>query len=288
VDRILERLGVAGGSYGLDKRRLLTQFSCAAKTYTSASSLQKTTATDLVDRLNLFGIVPALALDLGSATGFVGELLRVRFPSITVVNTDFSKQMASIISKKDHDMYSVVTTAEQLAFGDESIPVVMSNMLLHWCDINEALPEVCRILEIGGIFLFSTLGSETLHELRDSWGRVDDFPHVHEFIDIRDLGDALITAGFSEPVLDVDRHVRTHKDVPQLVAELRRTGSTNVRYDRRRSCTGRHRYDRFVAAYEQLASINGIPSTWEVIYGLATKNRVVTKKEFAVALPDRT
>ena len=135
MNRTSERLEAAGGSYGLDKRRLLTQFSYAAKTYNAASSLQQTTAADLVDRLDLFGIIPELALDLGSATGCVGELLRAKLPSTTVVNTDFSKQMASITSKMDSDMYSVVTTAEQLAFADESIPIVISNMLLHWCDL---------------------------------------------------------------------------------------------------------------------------------------------------------
>tara|TARA_B100000029_G_scaffold436776_1_gene451558 strand:- start:3158 stop:4024 length:867 start_codon:yes stop_codon:yes gene_type:complete len=288
VDKTLNRLTTPGGSYGLDKSKLLAQFSRAAETYKSASSLQQTTAADLVDRLNLIGLIPTIALDLGSATGHVGELLRALVPAVTVINTDFSKQMASSTPKIDGEIYDVVTTAEKLAFADESIPLVISNMLLHWCDVDDVLPEVCRILELDGIFLFSTLGPGTLHELRHFWEQVDDSPHVHEFIDIRDLGDALIRAGFSEPVLDVDRCVRKHKDVAQLVAELRGTGGTNARYDRRRSCTGRNRYRQFVDAYEQIADNDGIPSTWEVIYGLATKHEAVVKKGLAVAIPGNT
>ena len=72
MDKTLNRLTTPGGSYGLDKSKLLAQFSRAAETYKSASSLQQTTAADLVDRLNLIGLIPTIALDLGSATGHVG------------------------------------------------------------------------------------------------------------------------------------------------------------------------------------------------------------------------
>jgi len=182
----------------------------------------------------------------------------------------------------------VIAAAEKLALAKESVPLVLSNLLLHWCDVGAVFFEVARVLEIGGTFLFSTLGPDTLMELRAAWAEVDDYPHVHAFIDMHDLGDALVMAGFSEPVLDTDRVSVTYKGVPQLVEELRRAGGANARSDRRRTWIGKERYRRFVAAYETFREQDRLASTWEVIYGLATKDRATAERGIpVVTLPGR-
>ena len=55
---------------------------------------------------------------------------------------------------------------------------------------------------------FSTFGPNTLHELRSAWAQVDEYNHVNHFLDVHDVGDALVHAGLVEPVLDVERNSR--------------------------------------------------------------------------------
>ena len=266
----------------LDERAIQRQFARVAATYDSASLLQKKIANELVDRIELVSPTPDTLLDLGSATGYLGRRAVEKFPALSVITIDRVTAMANESSSADPSARPVIALAENLALAQESVPLVLSNMLLHWCDVGAVFFEVARVLEIGGAFLFSTLGPDTLMELREAWAEVDDYPHVHEFIDMHNLGDALVTAGFSEPVLDADRLSVTYKDVSRLVAELRHGGGANVRLDRRRTCTGKERYRRFMDAYEEFREEGRLASTWEVIYGLATKDRAAVDRSIPV------
>ena len=266
----------------LDERAIQRQFARVAATYDSASLLQKKIADELIDRIELVRPAPDTLLDLGSATGYLGRHAMEKFPALSVITIDRVTAMASESSSFDLGASTVIAAAEKLALAQESVPLVLSNLLLHWCDVGAVFFEVARVLEIGGAFLFSTLGPDTLMELRAAWAEVDDYPHVHEFIDMHNLGDALVTAGFSEPVLDTDRVSVTYKDVPRLVEELRLAGGANVRLDRRRTCTGKERYRRFAGAYEAFREQGRLVSTWEVIYGLATKDRATIERSIPV------
>ena len=48
--------------------------------------------------------------------------------------------------------------------------------------------------------MFSTLGPDTLKELRGVAGAA----RVHSFVDMHDLGDMLVAAGFSAPVMEME------------------------------------------------------------------------------------
>jgi malonyl-CoA O-methyltransferase len=269
-------------STALDERAIQRQFKRVAAMYDSASLLQKKIADELIDRIELVSSAPDTLLDLGSATGYLGRRAIEKFPALSVISIDRIMAMANESSIADPGARTVIAAAENLALAQESVPLVMSNLLLHWCDVGAVFSEVARVLEVGGAFLFSTLGPDTLMELRAAWAEVDDYPHVHEFIDMHNLGDALVMSGFSEPVLDADRIRVTYKDVPGLVAELRDVGGANVRLDRRRTCTGKERYHRFVVAYESFREQGRLASTWEVIYGLATKDRATAGQSIPV------
>jgi malonyl-CoA O-methyltransferase len=268
----------------LDERAVQRQFARVATTYDSASLLQKKIADELIDRIDLVSPGPDTLLDLGSGTGYLGRCAKEKFPALSVIAIDRVMAMATESSSFDLGARTVIAAAEKLALEKESVPLVLSNLLLHWCDVSAVFFEVARVLEIGGAFLFSTLGPDTLMELRAAWAKVDEYPHVHEFIDMHNLGDALVTAGFSEPVLDTDRISVTYKDVPRLVAELRHVGGANVRLDRRKTCTGKERYRRFVEAYEEFRARGRLSSTWEVIYGLATKDRATAERSIPVVM----
>lgn len=114
--------------------------------------------------------------------------------------------------------------------------------------------------------MLSTFGSDTLHELREAFAAADDArPHVSPFADIARFGDALVHAGFRDPVLDRESYRQHHPDLATLMRQLRALGATNALAGRRRTLTGRSRFAAAAAAYEPLRTDAGLPATWEVI-----------------------
>src|SRR5690606_21264281 len=122
----------------------------------------------------------------------------------------------------------------------------------------------------------STFGPDTLWELREAFARADDVPHVSPFASIAQFGDALMHAGFRDPVLDRAVLVRGHRALPAPLHALRAIGATDPPRPPRRTLTGRARFAAAAAAYEPRrgaglpdAQADLLPSSWEVITALA-------------------
>jgi len=142
--------------------------------------------------------------------------------------------------------------------------------MLQWVQpLDEALVEIRRVLRPGGLLLASSFGPLTLQELRAAWAEVDEGVHVNDFVDMHDFGSALQRAGYSEPVLDVDRHLLHYADAATLMRGIKAIGAHNVHAQRRRGLTGRAALQRMNAAYERLRQPQGLPATWQVVYAVA-------------------
>ena len=142
--------------------------------------------------------------------------------------------------------------------------------MLPWCeDLDAVFAEIARVLRPQGLFTFTTFGPDTLGELRAAWREADDATHVHPFTDMHDIGDGLIRAGLSEPVLDVSRFTLTYPDVHGLMRDLKAIGSQNATSDRPRGLTGRGRMRAVEEAYETFRSEGVLPATHEVVFGQA-------------------
>jgi malonyl-CoA O-methyltransferase len=127
-----------------------------------------------------------------------------------------------------------------------------------------------RVLKPDGLLLVTTFGRQTLMELHEAFAAADEAPHVSPFIDIAGFGDSLIAAGFRDPVLDRDVFRLGHDDLASIMRELRTLGATNAMHARRRALTGRARFARAAAAYDEMRMPDGrLPVTWEVVYAQA-------------------
>ena len=114
--------------------------------------------------------------------------------------------------------------AANLPLKSQSTAVVWSNLLLHWLDDPlPALAEAHRVLEVGGLLMFSTLGPDSLKELRSAFA--DGYAHTQRFIDMHDLGDMLVACGFADPVMDMEVLTLTYDDFDDMLGELRAAGS---------------------------------------------------------------
>ena len=258
-----------------DSRQVRRAFSRAASGYDAAAALQAEVRSRLLESLAyLDDRVPSVVLDLGSGTGHAAAAMRKRWPKAQVIAMDLALPMLRQARRQAgwwKPFQRVCADARALPLAEGSVDVIFSNLCLQWV---EDLPEVFagfrRVLRPGGLLLCSSFGPETLVELREAFASADEAPHVSPFAPISAFGDALMQAGFRDPVVDRDLFNLTYPALPALMRELRAIGATNALSSRRRSLTGRARFAAAAAAYEAMRDGDGrLPSTWEVIYAQA-------------------
>ena len=260
-------------AFQLDRRAVVQAFDRASASYDAAAALQARVRNELVARLAELKIAPARILDLGAGTGHASRALKRRYPKSLTVAADIAPGMlmrAKAQSRWLRRFERVRADAYALPFRDGSFDVVFSSLMLQWCDdLDGVFAEIARVLKPGGVLLFSTFGPGTLSELRDAWG-ASDAPgnHVNHFFDPHALGSALMHAGLSEPVLDVDRTVIGYPDVLTLMRELKAIGAHNVTAGRARGLTGQKRLAAMTQAYESLRREGNLPATWEIIHAI--------------------
>lgn len=264
----------AADEYSLETSRVGASFDRAASQYDAAAFLQKEVGERLLERLDLMANVPARILDVGCGTGRPTRELQKRYPKAEIIGVDLAPAMLKMAAKKQpwlgRGARFVCAEASQLPLADASCDLVYASLLLQWCeDLDETLLEWRRLLKPHRLLLFSTLGPDTLKELRVAWGAVDGFNHVNRFLDMHDVGDALIRAGFVEPVMDVEHLTLTYADATGLMRDLKTIGAHNVTAGRRRGLMGRGKLKAFAAAYEQFRHEGRLPASYEVVYGTA-------------------
>lgn len=256
----------------LDKAQTRMAFRRAADTYDDSAVLQREVAKRMLDRLELIKRRPERVIDVGCGTGFCGQVLEKRYKGVTIVGIDVAESMLTAAKTKTRwrsRQRFVCGDAEYVPLTAGSADMVVSNLTLQWCDPDKVFKEFARVLRPGGLLMFSSFGPDTLKELRAAWRSVDDQPHVHAFIDMHDLGDALVRAGFADPVMDVEHFTLTYPDVMTVLHDLKNLGAHNVDEGRARGLTGKTRFARFRSAYESQACDGLIPASFEAVYGHA-------------------
>jgi len=256
----------------LDCRAVRRGFDRAALEYDEHAVLQHEVEQRLLERIDYLRRQPERILDIGCGTGIACHSLKVRFPGSLVLGLDWSAAMLRQMQERSSDgpPLAVCGDMHALPMPARSFDLVMSNLALQWSnDLELAFANVRRMLRPGGMFLFTTFGPDTLHELRSAWAQADGEPHVNEFADMHDLGDMLVAAGFVEPVMDMEMLTLEYRDVMTLMRELKTIGAGNSAASRSAGLTGRAKLQRVLDAYEGFQRDGRYPASYEVIYGAA-------------------
>ena len=266
-----------------DTRQVRRAFSRAAPGYDAAAALQREVEARLLESLEFYPVKhgdkqpPQRVLDLGSGPGRAAAAMRRRWPKAQVLALDLALPMLRQARGRDgwhplrRGVDRVCADARALPLAENSLDVLFSNLCLQWV---EDLPAVFagfrRALRPGGLLLVSTFGPDTLHELRGAFAQADEAPHVSPFASIAQFGDALVHAGFRDPVLDRDASTTHYRDLPALMRELRTLGATNALRARRHTLTGKARFARAAEAYaREYGDDDGLPASWETITAMA-------------------
>jgi malonyl-CoA O-methyltransferase len=258
--------------FALDAVRARRRFERAAPSYEGAAVLHAQVRAELLERLGLTTLKPAVVLDLGAGTGQSSRALVERYPQALVVALDWALPMLQAARRRQPWLKRFArlgADAARLPLRSGSVDLIVSNLLLQWCDPDAVFAEMRRVITPNGLVTFTSFGPDTLKELRRAWTAVDAAPHVHPFIDMHDLGDALVRAGFAQPVLDVERYTLSYADFDKLGADLKALGATNALRGRRRGLTGRSALASLRAAYERERQDGRLPATFEVVYAHA-------------------
>ena len=259
--------------FELDLQQVRRAFDRAARDYDANAPLQREVRERLLENLELVTLEPHAILDAGCGPGGALKPLAKRFRKAKLYALDIAPAMLVEARRRKPWFRSLETVEGDLArmpLESDSVGLVFSNLALQWANDPDAVfREFRRVMKGGGLLLFSTFGPDTLRELRSAWSAVDGLTHVNRFLDLHDIGDALVRTGFTEVVMDTEHFTLTYDDVRGLLRDLKVIGAHNVNAGRAHGLTGRRRFAAFEQAYERFRDDGRLPATYEVVYGTA-------------------
>ena len=270
----------------LDYAEVRRAFDHAAASYDAHAVLQREVCDRLLERLGYMTLDPRRVLDVGTGTGYGLAHLAHRYPDAELCALDIAPAMLQAARARLPQPGPLARVVERLAgrpaprfvcadmerlpLAPNSVNLIWSSLALQWAhDLEATFRGFHRALAPGGLLIFATFGPDTLKELRAAFGQIDDAPHVNRFIDLHDVGDMLIHAGFTNPVMEMDMLTLTYTDLKTLMRDLKGIGAHNAAADRRRGLLGKSAWARLEAAYETMRVDGRLPATYEVVYGHA-------------------
>jgi malonyl-CoA O-methyltransferase len=274
--------------FTIDKKEVARAFGRAAASYDAHAVLQREVLMRLDERLELMSVTPNRIVDAGCGTGLGMRLLQARYPKAEIVGLDIALPMLE--NARRHSMagswlrrvfqrlaphasrltHYLCADIERLPFRNSSIDLVWSSLALQWAsDPEAAFRELHRAIAPNGLLLFATFGPDTLKELRQAFAQVDGDNHVSRFLDMHDIGDMLVHAGFQHPVMEMEMLTLTYANLKSLMRDLKGIGAHNAAPDRARGMMGKSAWQRLEQSYEVFRKEGRLPATYEVIYGHA-------------------
>lgn len=270
---------------GIDQKAVRRQFGRRTGQIANANFLLREAESQMLGRLELMKLDPASILEIGSGLGDGVLALRKKYPNASMLlGIDAAEPMVQHAHnrlsppregfltrvlggarrRRDPLASLVVADAAQIPIADSSVDLVWSNMCLHWmADPVSAVQEWHRVIRPDGLLMFSVFGVDTLKELRE--GGAD----LMQFSDMHDLGDALVGAGFADPVMDMSFLTVSFGTPDKVLADLRCLGG-NALHGRRAGLSGREKLRQWRLELSRLRDKEGsIPITFEIVYGHA-------------------
>lgn len=263
----------------------------------SAPWLHAEVARRMAERLAVIRLQPETVIDWGAFLGTSRALLMAAYPQARVlaVEADPARRDATLAAleapwwspRRWAARPAAVVTEAELGAGQGQL--LWSNMGLHGAvDPQAVMAAWHRALQAGGFLMFSTLGPGSLESLRTLYAARGWPPPHAPFVDMHDLGDMLVAAGFADPVMDQETVTLTWPSGAALLAELRQLGA-NVDPHRFAGLRTPRWRRRLAEALQAQAGADGRPRlAFEVVYGhafrVAPRPRVAA--ETAVAVDD--
>ncbi|MBP8309417.1 MAG: methyltransferase domain-containing protein [Burkholderiaceae bacterium] len=280
----------------LDPKALRLQATRRARNALERDFIAREVEQRMAERLDLIRHVPTVIADIGCGRAAGQPALSARYPQAIYLGVDLSAAAlrharhasapASMLARAGRWLSQaggalagrrgatpasggapmfVAADTHRLPLRNSSVDLIWSNLAWHgFVDPLAVVAEWQRIVRPDGLLMFSAFGVDSLRDLLGPQAGLVSFPDMH------DMGDALVHAGFAEPVMDAERMNLGYRRAEDLVAELRAALGGNALAGRRRSLLGRAAYRRWLDALEARRGADGlIPVVLEIIQGHA-------------------
>lgn len=244
-------------------------------------------AQRLYDRLSPIQIEVKRLLDAGMGYARRYDLLKQRFVDAQLIGVDNQAGAIAYAQQQHKKGWKFWTSSKQLpqfiladlahtSLAPESIDLVWSNMALPWHNQPQAvLKEWRRVLRPEGLCLFTSFGTGNLPQIKQlpqALG-ICSMP----LTDMHDLGDMLVEAGFSDPVMEQEVITLQYKHASTLLRELSALGG-NAAMGQKSGLRSRYWYEQLLAALEAQRRPDGyIHLDLEVVYGHAWRANMVMR-----------
>lgn len=254
----------------LEPRAVRERFDSLAGRYDQHAALEQEVSRRLLERCEFSRLRPTRILDLGCGTGAAAAALKRRYRQAQVIGVDASSAMLAGLRRRSsllRPLRGVCGDVAALPFPRGSADLLFANLVNFWSPQPAALfDEYRRVLRPDGMLLFTTLGPGTFWQLREAWASVDREVTLPAFADILEIGDALMAAGFREPVMDMEVITLQYPRFEAMAEELEATAVSLLipGWERWRA-----QPDRLEAAYSPLLTGGRYPLSYEIVYGTA-------------------
>lgn len=256
---------------GLDKSRIARSFSRSAVSYDRAANLQRKVGMRLLQTIE--AEPTETVMDLGTGTGFFLPSLEALMMPDQVIAMDIAEGMLSYAkyAGRGSNVHWLCGDAEKIPLADNSVDFVFSSLAIQWCEnLQKLFEEVYRVLRPEGSFVFSTLGPDTLFELRQSWRAVDKDVHVQQFAPRSTLLEAM--EYFESYQLQEEIYTLKYNSLIEMLKELKDLGANQFNSERSAGLTGKAALRKLEDAYSTYKTVSGrIPASYQVWFGRVSK-----------------
>lgn len=251
-------------------------FAAAAGSYDAAAVLAREVGARMAERLDYINLTPRRLADIGCATGDGVRDLQRRYRDALPLAIDYALPMLDEVRRRSGRLQRLTRRVPRLLnadvralpLADASLDLVWSNLMLHWLpEPLLAFRELHRVLDVGGLLMFACLGPDTLRELRTVCRDLGIASPLATFADMHDLGDQLVAAGFSDPVMDMELLTITYATPRQFLADQRHLGVARALL----GALSWREWRRVFAAWDARRQDGRLPATFEIVYGHAWK-----------------
>lgn len=243
--------------------------------------LHQEVASRMLDRLSVIRLQPTAVLQSRPALGGGDEGLRERYPQSTQLWLEPDAEVRALLAQRLRRgfMQSMVDKLRGSAPTEliteppaGAAQLAWSNMELHAEADKPALVKTWHAgLAVEGCLMFSCLGPDSFIELRPIFAREGWGPPAPDWVDMHDLGDLLVHAGFADPVMDQEHLKLTWGSPQDLLRDLRALGG-NLAPARLRGLRTKAWRERLLRALESLRGPDGrLSLSIELVYGHAFK-----------------
>ncbi len=251
----------------------------AAAAYDQAAVLARLVGARMAERLDYMKISPQRIADIGCATGDGIRALQARYGKAQTLAIDVSLPMlhgvrahSSRPTRLLNRLFNrgpqlINADARALPLANNTLDFVWSNLMLHWLD--DPLPvlrEMHRVMAAGGLVMFATLGPDSLLDLRSAMEKVGAGDTARRFLDMHDIGDMLMAAGFADPVMDMEIVNFTYRHPRRFLADQRHLGVRDAFLGQQSFRTWRKVFSAWPRNHE-----GHWPLRFEIVYGHAWK-----------------